>query len=120
MIIKDLTPYLAITQIDPTGEIAPIIGIYTRCVGSCMLERCLIGAVLGDCEPCIENLPDCLTDCLNPFNLLKRSPKQRAKPEAGVRSFIIIFDIYVIHNTFEKYNNKRPDPICLIHMFDYV
>ena len=42
------------------------------------------------------------------------------KPEAGVRSFIIIFDIYVIHNTFEKYDNKRPDPICLIHMFDYV
>jgi hypothetical protein len=33
--------------------------------------------------------------------------------EAGVRSFIITFDIYVILNTFEKYDNKRPDPICL-------
>ena len=33
--------------------------------------------------------------------------------EAGVRSFIITFDIYVILNTFGKYDDKRPDPICL-------
>ena len=32
--------------------------------------------------------------------------------QAGVRSFIIIFDVYVILDTFEKYDNKRPDPIC--------
>ena len=29
-----------------------------------------------------------------------------------VRSFIITFDVYVILNIFEKYDNKRPDPIC--------
>ena len=33
--------------------------------------------------------------------------------QAGVRSFIITFDVYVIPNIFEKYDNKRPDPICL-------
>ena len=32
--------------------------------------------------------------------------------EAGVRSFIITFDVYVILNAFKKYDNKRPDPIC--------
>ena len=31
---------------------------------------------------------------------------------AGVRSLIIIFDVYVIHNIFKKNDNKRPDPIC--------
>ena len=30
----------------------------------------------------------------------------------GVRSFIITFDVYVILDIFEKYDNKRPDPIC--------
>jgi len=35
------------------------------------------------------------------------------KKEAGVRSFIITFDVYVILNAFKKYDNKRPDPICL-------
>ena len=34
------------------------------------------------------------------------------KPQAGVRSFIITFDVYVVLNIFEKYDNKRPDPIC--------
>ena len=33
--------------------------------------------------------------------------------QAGVRSFIITFDVYVVLNIFEKYDNKRPDPICL-------
>jgi len=29
-----------------------------------------------------------------------------------VRSLIITFDVYVIPNIFEKYNNRRPDPLC--------
>ena len=37
-----------------------------------------------------------------------------ARAQAGVRSFIITFDVYVILNIFEKYDNKRPDAICLI------
>jgi len=32
--------------------------------------------------------------------------------QAGVRSFNITFEVYVILNTFRKYDNKRPDPIC--------
>jgi len=36
-----------------------------------------------------------------------------ASTQAGVRSFIITFDVYVILDIFEKYDNKRPDPICL-------
>ena len=36
----------------------------------------------------------------------------QAGVQAGVRSFIIIFDVYVILDTFEKYDNKRADPIC--------
>ena len=28
--------------------------------------------------------------------------------EAGVRSFIITFDVYVILNAFKNYDNKRP------------
>jgi len=32
--------------------------------------------------------------------------------QAGVRSFNITFEVYVILKTFEKYDNKRPDPIC--------
>ena len=35
-----------------------------------------------------------------------------SEKQAGVRSFIITFDVYVIPNIFEKYDNKRPDPIC--------
>ena len=31
----------------------------------------------------------------------------------GVRSFIITFDVYFILNIFDKYDNKRPDPICV-------
>jgi len=30
---------------------------------------------------------------------------QRHSREAGVRSFIITFDVYVILNTFKKYDN---------------
>ena len=40
-----------------------------------------------------------------------------ASTQAGVRSFIITFDVYVIVDIFEKYDNKRPDP-CL--RFDWV
>jgi len=36
--------------------------------------------------------------------------------EAGVRSFIITFDVYVILNAFKKYDIKKPDSICS-HMF---
>jgi len=32
--------------------------------------------------------------------------------QAGVRSSIITFDVYVIPNIFEKYDNRRPDPLC--------
>ena len=32
----------------------------------------------------------------------------------GVRSFIITFDVYFILNIFDKYDNKRPDPICVL------
>ena len=32
--------------------------------------------------------------------------------QAGVRSFIITFDVYFILNIFEKYDEKSPDPIC--------
>ena len=35
--------------------------------------------------------------------------------QAGVRSFIIAFDVYVVLNILEKYDNKRPDPICLAY-----
>lgn len=32
---------------------------------------------------------------------------------SGVRSFIVTFDVYVVLNILEKYDNKKPDPICL-------
>ena len=35
------------------------------------------------------------------------------REQAGVRSFTITFDVYVVLNILEKYDNKRPDPICL-------
>ena len=38
----------------------------------------------------------------------------QAQEQTGVRSFIITFDVYVILNTFEKYDNKRPEPICFL------
>jgi RHS repeat-associated protein len=73
-----------LTAFDPTGEIAPIVGIYARCVGSCMLQRCLIDAITGDCTPCADNLGDCLTDCLNPLNwgprnVAKKKPRRPPK-----------------------------------------
>jgi len=45
------------------------------------------------------NRLNCWTDHLN-----------TPRVQAGVRSFIIPFDVYVIFNIFEKYDNKRPDP----------
>ena len=39
-------------------------------------------------------------------------PKKIQTAQAGVRSSIITFDVYVILDIFEKYDNKRPDPIC--------
>jgi RHS repeat-associated protein len=57
-----------LTVFDPTGEIAPIVGLYARCVGSCMLRRCIEGAIFDDCMPCLDNLNDCLLNCLNPLN----------------------------------------------------
>jgi RHS repeat-associated protein len=55
-------------QFDPTGEIAPIVGLYARCVGRCMLRRCIEGVIFDDCTPCLDNLNDCLLNCLNPLN----------------------------------------------------
>ena len=43
----------------------------------------------------------------------RQEPNIAALPQAGARSFIITFDVYVILDIFEKYDNKRPDPICL-------
>ena len=41
-------------------------------------------------------------------------------PHAGVRSFIITFDVYVIINIFENYDNKRPAPyVLLVAAFDH-
>ena len=43
-----------------------------------------------------------------------RAVKLYLRVQEGVRSFIITFDVYVILNIFEKYENKRPDPLCPI------
>ena len=40
-------------------------------------------------------------------------PKKIQTAQAGVRSSTITFDVSVILDFFEKYDNKRPDPICL-------
>ena len=45
--------------------------------------------------------------------LLDPETHRKQASQAGVRSFIITFDVYVILDIFEKYDNKRPDPICL-------
>jgi len=43
----------------------------------------------------------------NRFNVTSRGQQAGVK-QAGVRSFIITFDVYVILNIFDKYDNKRP------------
>ena len=40
--------------------------------------------------------------------------RKHASTQAGVRSFIITFDVYVIVNIFDKYDNKRLGPLCLL------
>ena len=47
------------------------------------------------------------------FHLLMTLPPDDANFQAVVRSFIITFDVYVVHNILEKYDNKRPDPKAL-------
>ncbi len=39
-------------------------------------------------------------------------PNRYSQNVSGVRSFIITFDVYVILNIYDKYDNKRPDPLC--------
>ena len=54
---------------------------------------------------CKTTFKQCLDSCVSTLN-----------SQAGVRSFIITFDFYVIPNVFEKYDNNRPDPICAAMM----
>jgi RHS repeat-associated protein len=63
-------------DIDPTGEIAPIVAMYTRCVGVCMLQRCALDAITGDCTPCIDNLSGCMLGCVNLFGPRGAGPKR--------------------------------------------
>jgi uncharacterized protein RhaS with RHS repeats len=81
-------------QIDPTGEIAPIVVGYARCVASCMAQRCILGAITGDCTPCADNLNDCLRGCLNPLDWFGKGPKLRARPKLTEKRRKYCADLY--------------------------
>ena len=62
---------------DPTGEIAPIIGIaatqYARCLAACAATNVIANAIGGAACGFVEN--NCWSSCLNPLNWGGRRPK---------------------------------------------
>ncbi|MEK8018880.1 MAG: RHS repeat-associated core domain-containing protein [Candidatus Parabeggiatoa sp.] len=62
---------------DPTGEIAPLIGIaatqYARCVAACAATNVIANAIGGAACGFVEN--NCWRSCLNPLNWGCRRPK---------------------------------------------
>jgi RHS repeat-associated protein len=61
-----------VNHVDPTGEIAPAVIAYGKCVAECMafaaLESQLPG---GKCFDLEDTLADCMLECLNPLNWFK-------------------------------------------------
>jgi len=62
---------------DPTGEIAPLIGIaatqYARCLAACAATNVIANAIGGSACGFVEN--NCWSSCLNPLNWGGRRPK---------------------------------------------
>lgn len=59
---------------DPTGEIAPAVWAYARCIASCKAFAAAASAITGECDD--TTVGDCALDCLNPLNWLKfKGPK---------------------------------------------